>query len=103
MGPGGVASCRARHYRHGGDAQLLGFIGHEGARILAYFSYASGGEADVGADLATLAELVARGQLRPSVGAVIDWHRADQALTALAAGQVAGKAVLTIGHNSTDA
>jgi hypothetical protein len=46
---------------------------------------------------------VARGQLRPSVGAVIDWHRADQALTALAAGQVAGKAVLTIDHNSTDA
>jgi NADPH:quinone reductase-like Zn-dependent oxidoreductase len=82
---------------------LLDFIGHEGARILTYFSYASGDEANVGADLAALAELVARGQLRPIVGAVIDWHRADQALAALAAGQVAGKAVLSIEHNSTDA
>jgi NADPH:quinone reductase len=82
---------------------LLDFIGHEGARILTYFSYASGDEANVGADLAALAGLVARGQLRPIVGAVIDWHRADRALTALAAGQVAGKAVLSIEHNSTDA
>jgi NADPH:quinone reductase len=78
---------------------LLDFIGHEGARILTYFSYAAGDEASIGADLAALAELVARGQLRPNVGAVLDWREADRALAALASGRVAGKAVLTISAN----
>ena len=74
---------------------LLDFIGHEGARILTYFSYASGDEASIGADLAALAKLAAHGQLRPTVGAMFDWHEADRAISALASGQVAGKAVLT--------
>jgi NADPH:quinone reductase-like Zn-dependent oxidoreductase len=78
---------------------LLDFIGHEGARILTYFSYASGDEASIGADLAALAELVARGELRPTVGATFDWREADRAVTALLSGQVAGKAVLSIGGN----
>ncbi len=78
---------------------LLDFIGHEGARILPYFSYASGDEASIGTDLAALAGLVARGQLRPTIGAVIDWREAGQALAALGSGQVTGKAVLTIGGN----
>jgi NADPH:quinone reductase-like Zn-dependent oxidoreductase len=81
---------------------LLDFIGHEGARILTYFSYASGDEASIGADLATLAELVARGLLRPAVDVAIDWHQADRAITALGAGHVNGKAVLTI-HPSNNA
>jgi NADPH2:quinone reductase len=75
---------------------LLDFIGREGARILTYFSYASGDEQSIGTDLAALAELVARGQLRPRVGTVVDWRDADRALTALASGQIAGKAVLSI-------
>ena len=74
---------------------LLDFIGHEGARILTCFSYASGDEASIGTDLAVPAELVARGQLLPTVGAMFDWREADQAIGALASGQVAGKAVLT--------
>jgi NADPH:quinone reductase-like Zn-dependent oxidoreductase len=78
---------------------LLDFIGHEGARILTYFSYASGDEASIGTDLAALAELVAHERLRPTVGAVIDWREAGQALTALTSGQVAGKAVLAISGN----
>jgi NADPH2:quinone reductase len=78
---------------------LLDFIGHEGARILTYFSYASGDEASIGADLAVLAKLVARGQLLPTVGAMFDWREADQAISALASGHVAGKAVLTLGRN----
>jgi NADPH:quinone reductase-like Zn-dependent oxidoreductase len=84
------------------ELTLLDFIGHEGARILTYFSYASGDEASIGADLATLAELVARGRLRPAVDVVTDWHHADQALTALGAGQVTGKAVLTIEPNNNE-
>jgi NADPH:quinone reductase-like Zn-dependent oxidoreductase len=82
---------------------LLDFIGREGARILTYFSYASGDEASIGSDLATLADLVARGQLRPTVGTVVNWREAGQALTALGSGQVAGKAVLTIAESGNDA
>ena len=78
---------------------LLDFIGHEGVRILIYFFYIAGDEASIGADLVTLAQLVARGQLRPTVGTVFDWREAGRALTALASGQVAGKTVLTIGRN----
>jgi NADPH:quinone reductase len=76
---------------------LIDFIGHEGARILSYFSYASGDEASIGADLATLVELVARGRLRPTVSTVIDWREAGRALAALGSGQAAGKIALTIG------
>jgi NADPH:quinone reductase-like Zn-dependent oxidoreductase len=79
---------------------LLDFIGHEGARILTYFSYSAGDEASISADLATLAELVARGQLRPTIRRVVDWREADRALTAFASGQVAGKTVITIGRNA---
>lgn len=82
---------------------LLDFIGHEGARILTYFSYASGDEASIGADLAALAELVARGELLPTVAATFDWREADRAVTALLSGQVAGKAVLNIGRNGKSA
>jgi NADPH:quinone reductase-like Zn-dependent oxidoreductase len=76
---------------------LLDFIGHEGARILTYFSYASGDEASIGADLVTLVGLVARQRLRPTIGAVFDWHEAHRALTTLRSGGLAGKAVLTMG------
>jgi hypothetical protein len=34
--------------------------------------------------------------LRPTIGAVIDWHQADEALAALRSNQIAGKAVLSI-------
>jgi NADPH:quinone reductase-like Zn-dependent oxidoreductase len=82
--------------RQPANLTLLDFIGHEGARILTYFSYASGDETSVGRDLATLADMVARRRLRPTIGAVIDWHQADEALAALRSNQIAGKAVLSI-------
>jgi NADPH:quinone reductase-like Zn-dependent oxidoreductase len=82
---------------------LLDFIGHEGARILTYFSYASGDATSIGADLATLSELVARGRLRPTIGAVVDWNEARGALAALGAGEVQGKTVLTISQNGRPA
>jgi NADPH:quinone reductase-like Zn-dependent oxidoreductase len=74
-----------------------------GARIVTYFSYVAGDKASIGADLAALAELVARGQLRPTVGTVVNWREAGQALTALRAGQVAGKAVLAIRGSGNEA
>jgi len=58
---------------------VLDFTGHEGARILTCFPYASGDEASVGRDLATLAELVARGALRPTIGTVFDRNDARRA------------------------
>jgi NADPH:quinone reductase-like Zn-dependent oxidoreductase len=78
---------------------LLDFIGHEGARILTYFSYASGGESSIATDLATLGGLVARGRLRPAIGTVVDWHRADRALRAFGSGEATGKTVLAISAN----
>jgi NADPH:quinone reductase-like Zn-dependent oxidoreductase len=75
---------------------LLDFIGHEGARILTYFSYASGDERTIGEDLAVLAEMVARGQVRPAIATVVDWHDAERALIALRSGGLAGKAVLVM-------
>jgi NADPH:quinone reductase len=75
---------------------LLDFIGHEGARILTYFSYASGDEASIGDDLTVLVQLVAQGQVRPAIATVVDWHEADRALIALRSGGLAGKAVLAI-------
>jgi NADPH2:quinone reductase len=81
--------------RQPANLTLLDFIGHEGARILTYFSYASGDETSAGRDLATLADMVAR-RPAPDHRAVIDWHQADEALAALRSNQIAGKAVLSI-------
>jgi NADPH:quinone reductase-like Zn-dependent oxidoreductase len=95
--PGGTIVLFGATDRQPASLTLLDFIGHEGARILTYFSYASGDEASIGADLATLVGLVARQRLRPTIGAVFDWHEAHRALTTLRSGGLAGKAVLTIG------
>ena len=77
---------------------LLDFIGHEGARILTFFSYA-GDAARIGADLAILAALIGEGRLRPIIGRSVDWTDIDQLLEAMAKGQVAGKAVLTVAQS----
>ena len=79
---------------------LLDFIGHEGARVLSYFSYASGDETSIGEDLGVLSQLVARGELRPTIATVVDWREADRALATLRSGGLAGKAVLAIASPS---
>jgi NADPH:quinone reductase-like Zn-dependent oxidoreductase len=97
--PGGTIVLFGATDQQPANITLLDFIGHEGARLLTYFSYASGDEVSIGRDLATLADLVARGHLRPAVGTVVDWNQAGLAVTALGSGDVAGKAVLTISAN----
>jgi NADPH:quinone reductase len=77
---------------------VLDFIGHEGARILTFFSYA-GDAARIGADLATLAALVSEGRLRPIIDRSVAWTEIDQLLEAMANGRVAGKAVLTVSQS----
>lgn len=79
--------------------KLTDFFGHEGARILTYFSYASGDDASIGSDLTTLVDLVSRGRLRPTIGAIVDWRDTGRALSGLRERQLAGKAVLTVTTN----
>jgi NADPH:quinone reductase-like Zn-dependent oxidoreductase len=73
---------------------IYDFFGHEGARIVAYLSYAHPGPP--GPDLATLAALVAVGRLDPVIGLVTGWTRVQDAIAALAQRRLAGKAVLTV-------
>lgn len=74
---------------------LLDFIGHEGARILTFFSYA-GDNATIGTDLDTLAQLVALGRLRPIVSLTVDWDDIGRLFDAMRDGKLAGKTVLTV-------
>ncbi|MCA2230015.1 zinc-binding dehydrogenase [Nonomuraea aurantiaca] len=73
---------------------IYDFIGHEGARILPYLSYAHPEPPSV--DLQTLVDLVATGRLHPTLGLVENWSALDKALTALQDRHIAGKAVLTL-------
>ena len=70
-------------------------LGHEGARIIAYLSYAH--PEPPGPDLATLTGLAAAGRLDPPVGLTLPWTQLRDALTALAERRISGKAVLTVG------
>ena len=77
------------------SVSIYDFIGHEGARLVSYLSYAY--PEPPGPDLATLAGLVAAGRLDPAVGLTLPWTRLRDALIALAERRISGKAVLTIG------
>jgi NADPH:quinone reductase len=70
------------------------FFGHEGARIVAYLSYAH--REPPAPDLATLARLVATGEVDPVIGLTTSWAGLHDATTALAQRRLTGKAVLTI-------
>jgi NADPH:quinone reductase-like Zn-dependent oxidoreductase len=77
------------------DFDLLGFIGHEGARIQTYFSYAH--EREARANLETVLDLVASGRLVVDTLAVRDWEHLNEAIAAMRARRATGKPVLTIG------
>lgn len=94
--PGGTIVLYGATDQQPAQLKLTDFFGHEAARILTYFSYASGDDTNIGSDLATLAELIARGTLRPQVATIVDWRDAADAITGLRERRFAGKAVLTI-------
>jgi NADPH2:quinone reductase len=71
------------------------FIGHEGARLVSYLSYAH--PQPPGPDLQVLVDLVAADRLHPTLGLVADWSRLADVLAALRERRLSGKAVLTIG------
>jgi NADPH:quinone reductase len=72
----------------------LDFIGHEGARLVSFMSYAS--EQPFGPDLQLLVDLAAGGRLRPMLGYTADWSRLNDAIAAFRQRRFGGKAVLTI-------
>jgi NADPH:quinone reductase-like Zn-dependent oxidoreductase len=70
------------------------FIGHEGARLVSYLSYAH--PEPPGPDLRTLVDLVAADRLHPTLGLVADWALLGDVLSDLEHRRLSGKAVLTI-------
>ena len=74
---------------------LYDFIGHEGARLQSFVSYASGSPDDN--DLGILASLVEAGKLRPTLGHVGPWSELASAIGLLAERKLSGgKIVLTV-------
>jgi NADPH:quinone reductase-like Zn-dependent oxidoreductase len=73
---------------------IYDFVGHEGARLVGYLSYAYPGPP--GPDLAMLAALAGAGRLDPGIGLALPWTRLPEALAALAERRLTGKAVLTV-------
>ncbi len=72
------------------------FRGRPGARIEAFFVYESGSQPSFGDDLQLLADMVAGERLHPEVGLELGWTEANEALRALGAREVNGKAVLLV-------
>lgn len=87
----------------GGPAEisLMDFASAPRSRMIGFFHAApdEGGPSERrGADLATLAGLVADGRLRPRLGAVRAWEDLPEVLDDLRRRRVRGKAVLTVGY-----
>lgn len=70
------------------------FIGHEGARLVNYMSYAD--PSPINRDLRTLSEFVALKKLKTSLGFHADWTQVKVALEGLHHRTFRGKAILTI-------
>jgi NADPH:quinone reductase-like Zn-dependent oxidoreductase len=93
--PGGSVVVLGNSSAEPAPIGVLDFIGHEGARLQNYISYASKDPDD--ADLAILVGLVESGRLTPSVGHVADWSELPTALGLFRERKVpGGKVVLTI-------
>ncbi len=77
------------------ELTLADFSRARGAKVMGFFHNLP--EEEKGADLATLAGLVADGRLSPRVSLVRDWTETPGVLDALRSRQVRGKVVLTLG------
>ncbi|MGX8011950.1 zinc-binding dehydrogenase [Mesorhizobium sp. ORM8.1] len=81
-----------------GELTPIGFRqfvpGHEGARLQTFAYYTSG--AGIGADIASLLDLVAAGRLESRIALTAPWTDIGQALDALRQRSFSGKAVLTM-------
>lgn len=97
IAPGGTIVLFGNSSNEPASISFGDFRGRPGARIDAFFVYESGDQPSFGDDLQLLADMVAGGRLHPEVGLELDWTEANEALRALAARQVNGKAVLVVG------
>ena len=93
VAPGGLVQVFGNSSREAARLDFRAFAGRE-ARIESYFSHEH--EADAGAGLRVLLNLVAEGRLHVVIGLDEDWSHAAEALEALAARRVPGKAVLHV-------
>jgi NADPH2:quinone reductase len=96
VAPGGTIAVFGSTSREETRISFANFVGHAGARLLAFFIYESGTPASMGVDLATLVSLVASGKLTPEIGLEDGWRNLSRAATALRDRNVNGKAVLHI-------
>lgn len=94
LAPGATA---ATYGTVAGPAELgmADFSGAPLAKVMGFFHHIP--EDERGADLATLAELVADGRLDPLLDLVSDWEETREVLDALRERRIRGKAVLTLG------
>jgi NADPH:quinone reductase-like Zn-dependent oxidoreductase len=96
VAPGGTIAVFGNTSREETPLSFANFVGHAGARLVAFFIYESGTPASMGVDLATLVSLVASGKLTPEIGLEDSWRNLSRAVTALRDRNVNGKVVLHI-------
>jgi NADPH:quinone reductase-like Zn-dependent oxidoreductase len=104
---GPMLAAALRHMSPGGMVALYGTVGgrseigladfrrRAGVRIAPLFLDNEPGSR-IGDELAVMADMIAAGSLRPLIGLSLDWQRTREAVAALAARDVRGKAVLTL-------
>ncbi len=96
IGPGGTVVVFGNSSNEPSSISFADFRGRPGARIEAFFVYESGAQPSFGDDLQLLADMAAGGRLHPEVGLELGWTDANEALRALGAREVNGKAVLVV-------
>ncbi len=96
IGPGGTVVVFGNSSNEPSSISFADFRGRPGARIEAFFIYESGAQPSFGDDLQLLADMAAGGRLHPEVGLELGWTDANEALRALGAREVNGKAVLVV-------
>lgn len=94
IAPGGTIVVLGTSSAEPTPVTIYDFIGHEGARLQTYFSYAAHGD-DAG-DLASLVDMVADKSLTCTPGLVENWERIHDALAAVRDRTVNGKVVLRV-------
>ncbi len=94
--PGGTVVVFGNSSNEDVPLNLYQFVGHEGARLQTYFSYAAGSEETIGADLGLLVSLVGEGALIPEIGAELNWRDLDRGVAALRDRRGGGKIIVRI-------
>lgn len=96
VAPGGTVVVFGNSSNQPSSVSFADFRGRPGARVEAFFVYESGDQPSYGDDLHLLADMVAGERLHPQVGLELGWTDANEALRALGAREVNGKAVLVV-------